>query len=382
MATPICPYFGTCGGCTSQHLNYAVQLENKKKQLVTAIGFGNVAVFSDKEYGYRNRMDFIFHQNGLGFRQKGKWFLIVDIEHCPISDERINILLKEVRTYFKDADTFNIKKHTGTFRYAVIRVADNETSISFVLNEDSTTSGKAIDKIKEFANKSTAGNIIVTYNPAESDVSISEEYFVVKGKDVLEATYLGKTFEYSIQGFFQNNHVMAEKMQKYVNELLKEYAQNDKEKEEENGGAKTINAHLLDLYGGVGTFGIINAELFKSVTIIENVQQCIDAANKNIEKNKITNAKAIVLDAMHLKKLSFPKPLFVITDPPRSGMHPKTIEHLNALEPEIIVYVSCNVQQLAKDVLKFKNYTIKSAALFDLFPQTNHSEAVVELALK
>jgi len=86
-----------------------------------------------------------------------------------------------------------------------------------------------------------------------------------------------------------------------------------------------------------------------------------------------------LLDAKNLKKLKFIQPLFVITDPPRSGMHPKTIEQLNILKPEIILYVSCNVEQLAKDIIKLKDYKIKSAAIFDLFPQTNHIEVIIEL---
>jgi tRNA/tmRNA/rRNA uracil-C5-methylase (TrmA/RlmC/RlmD family) len=113
--------------------------------------------------------------------------------------------------------------------------------------------------------------------------------------------------------------------------------------------------------------------------IIESIKQCIDAADINIKENNVKNAKTIVLDAKQLKKVELKKPLFVITDPPRSGMHPKTIEQLKNLKPEVIIYISCNIQQLGKDLLKFKDYKIKSAALFDLFPQTPHIEAVVEM---
>ena len=158
---------------------------------------------------------------------------------------------------------------------------------------------------------------------------------------------------------------MAEKMLEYVHALL--------------GKHDTKQAALLDLYGGVGTFGIILADLFQSVTTVESVPSCVKAAEKNIAENKVPNVKATLLDAMQLKKLTLQKPLFVVTDPPRSGMHPKTIQQLNVLQPEVIIYVSCNIQQLAKDLPKFKNYQIKSAALFDLFPQTPHVEAIVEL---
>jgi tRNA/tmRNA/rRNA uracil-C5-methylase (TrmA/RlmC/RlmD family) len=200
-------------------------------------------------------------------------------------------------------------------------------------------------------------------------MSISEEFFIVKGKDMLTENYLNKEFTYSVQGFFQNNTPMAEKMHEYVHTLCKKHE------------SKTIT--LLDLYAGVGTFGINNCEFFKNLFIIESDKHCIMAAKINIEKNNIKNAEIIEMDAMQLKKVELPdKDLFVITDPPRSGMHPKTIDQLNKLRPKVIIYISCNIEQLGKDLPKFKDYELKSTAMFDLFPHTPHVEAIVELSLK
>jgi 23S rRNA (uracil1939-C5)-methyltransferase len=105
-------------------------------------------------------------------------------------------------------------------------------------------------------------------------------------------------------------------------------------------------------------------------------------AQRNLQQNNVINGRALLLDAQQLKKVPLAKPLFVITDPPRSGMDQKTILRLKELQPEAIIYISCNIQQLKRDIPKFSAYTIKSAALFDLFPQTPHSEAVVELVRK
>jgi len=201
-------------------------------------------------------------------------------------------------------------------------------------------------------------------------MSISEEFFIVKGGDMLNENFLDKSFDYAVQGFFQNNTVMAEKMHEYVRSLTKVRS--------------TEELTLLDLYAGVGTFGINNSGSFASVKIIESDKHCVTAAKINIDKNHIKNAEIVELDAMQLKKVDLPSgdKLFVITDPPRSGMHPKTIEQLNRLKPRVIVYISCNVDQLGKDLLKFKDYELKSVAMFDLFPQTPHVEAIVELERK
>ncbi|MDP3727965.1 MAG: 23S rRNA (uracil(1939)-C(5))-methyltransferase RlmD [bacterium] len=368
MATPLCPYFNNCGGCTAQHIDYALQLENKKKYLQQITKRDGIEVFSDKEYHYRNRMDFIFHKDGIGLRKKSHWDKIIPIEQCAIAEEKINLFMKEILAFFADCDAFDLRKHSGTFRYAVIRSTPEDSSISFVLNKNSTRIGEAIEKIKEFAQKSTAKNILITYVQAQTDMSISSEYICIKGKDFLQTSYNKKIFSYPIQGFFQNNHRMAEKMQEYVTNILKKY--------------NTKDTMLLDLYGGVGTFGIMNAEYFKDVLIIESVKESIEKAKKNIEENNQKNVSAIVMDAKQIARLEWKKPLFVITDPPRTGMDQKTITVLNQQKPECIIYISCNPQQLAKDLPKFRDYEIKSVALFDLFPQTLHSEAIIELTKK
>jgi len=362
---PRCPYFGTCGGCTSQHVAYETQLTSKTDRLKHILKFEQVQVFSDMPYAYRNRMDFIFSRNGLGFRKRGDWRKQIQVDTCVISEPRINDLLSQVASYFKDCDYFDLVKQTGTFRYVVIRTSTSGASISFVLNEDSTKLEDATKKIESFAKQSDVENVLVTYVPRKTDMSTSEEFYVVKGSDMLEQVYCGNTFKYSVQGFFQNNHAMAEHMHKYVTSILEIYEPKD--------------THLLDLYAGVGTFGINNAHLYKTVISAESYPGCIDAAKENIRLNNKNNCTAVVLDAKNINKLPLQTPLHVITDPPRSGMHNKTIDTLCTLKPEVIIYISCNIDQLGKDLLGLKGYTIKSAALFDLFPHTPHCEGVVEL---
>ncbi len=369
MAEPKCKYFGKCNGCTAQHIDYAVQLENKRKALARAaeVADSEVKVFSGKDYGYRNRMDFFFHYGGLGLRNKNNPNLIVDIEECVIANKRINELLLETRDFFKNANASDLKKRTGAFRQAIIRAPENDSAVCFILKNESPNLENSVQKIKEFAEITTANNVVVLYVDSESENNFSDEFVVAKGSETISESYLGKTFCFSAQGFFQNNHEMAEKMHEYCNNLLKNY------------GTKAKDAHLLDLYAGVGTFGIINSDLFKSTVIVESVKPAIECANKNIKENNAKYTKAVALDAKQIRRITLQHPLFVITDPPRSGMDEKTIETLKSLKPEVIIYISCNVQQLAKDIPKFKNYEVKSAALFDLFPQTPHSEAVVEM---
>ncbi|MFC2165842.1 class I SAM-dependent RNA methyltransferase [Acidobacteriota bacterium] len=368
MAKPRCPYFGKCGGCSSQEIDYSHQLELKKENLAREIRYDDIQIFAGDEYGYRHRMDMIFHPGGLGFREKGSWHRAVDVERCVISNESLNSLIEEIREFFKGIEPFNPKQHCGTFRYAVIRTPPSESSVSIVLNKEAGNLDETRKMISQFAEKTSAKNVLITYVIPHRDVSVSEDYEVIKGTEMIKEEYLGGTFWYHIQGFFQNNHNMTEKMHAYCHSLLKTYP--------------TEKAHLLDLYGGVGTFGIINSELFKEISTVESYEPAIEACKRNMDDNKIANVKPILLDAKRLKTLEFPQPLYVITDPPRSGMHPKAIKRLGALQPEIILYVSCNIKLLGRELQELDDYSIKSAALFDLFPHTPHLEAVIELVKK
>ncbi|MBN2087845.1 class I SAM-dependent RNA methyltransferase [Candidatus Peregrinibacteria bacterium] len=388
MIEPKCPYFNVCGGCATQHLPYKTQLENKVTRLMKEIEYDDIKVFSDNEWNYRNRMDMTFTSEGIGFREKGKWWKTIPVSECAISNQRLNELNKEICDFFgPDFDAFNVKSHEGTYKYAVIRTPQNDSSISIVLNKDSKRLDEAIEKVKEFAKKTTANNVLITYCKAKSSQSIGEDFEVIKGSDMLEETIMGKVFHYSAQGFFQNNSVMAEKMHEYVHNLLKGYRG-------ANGGVNRIDnkpinspsiedyAQLLDLYGGVGAFGIINADLFHKVISVESFEGCTTAANANIKRNNLTNVEAICMDAARLKQVKFPQEQYIITDPPRSGMSQETIIEIKKLKPKVLIYISCNVEQLGKDLPKLKDYKIKSAAIFDLFPQTNHMESVIELVTR
>jgi len=329
MAKPLCPYFGKCGGCSFQDVEYAEQLDAKKNRIAEAIDVEDIQVFSGREYFYRHRMDMVFHPGGLGFREKGTWHNIVNVERCVISNEKLNEFISEIRTFFSDVDVFHIRKKVGTFRYAVIRTPPTDSSISIVLNLESSGLDEAEKKIKEFAKLTSAYNVLMTYVPPNRGVSVAEEFSVVKGKDTIKEEYVDRKFWYPIQGFFQNNHDVAEKMHIHINRLLRDY--------------ETQDSHLLDLYGGVGTFAIVNSGLFKDVTIVENSERAIEAAEKNIKENKAANVHPFLQDSKYLKKIEIGKPLFVVIDPPRSGIHPKAVKRLNELKPEAIIYVSCNV---------------------------------------
>ncbi|MBI2135783.1 23S rRNA (uracil(1939)-C(5))-methyltransferase RlmD [Candidatus Woesearchaeota archaeon] len=373
---PLCQYFRECGGCTAQHISYKVQIENKKNVVANAlkknsIGYSKeIQLFADNEYNYRNRMDFIFSFQGPALRKKDKFNKFVPIARCEISNSKINALLTEIMQWYEanktNLSSFDINKFTGCLKYVVIRAPENtdSTTISFVLNSDSPKLAEHTEIIRKFSETCSAKNIIIAKVERTKDESISQDCFAVKGTTSMEESLNGKKIIFSSQSFFQNNTLMAEKMISYCREAVKKYA--DK---------YTV---LIDLYGGSGTFGISLADLFYKCYIIDNDTLNISCAKENIAANSIVNTEATCTDASSLD-INFSDAV-VITDPPRSGMDQKAIKKLIQLMPKAILYISCNPQQLAKELRSFnKYYTLESISVFDLFPQTVHVEAAAEL---
>jgi 23S rRNA (uracil1939-C5)-methyltransferase len=327
--------------------------------LANLIHFDNISIFPSPEFGYRNRMEFLFLRSGLGLRQKDAPGKTLPIKKCEICTPRINHLLSELNESF----TMN----PDALRYAVIRSTSSSDSVSLVLKDNSKDLKQAIEKNRAYLQTSSASNILVTYTSPDEDEQTSSDFFVLKGEPFLKEQLSGMTFTFSAQGFFQNNTYIANKLHEYVTMLFNNY--------------DTKNSALLDLYAGVGTFGIINSKLFSKVYIVESFPGCTASAEHNIKLNNIKNANISTLDARSIGRLSIDKDCYVITDPPRSGMDEKAIEQIKHLKPKAIIYISCNPHQLAKDLKKFKSYTLSSLALFDMFPQTQHMEAVAELRL-
>jgi 23S rRNA (uracil1939-C5)-methyltransferase len=179
------------------------------------------------------------------------------------------------------------------------------------------------------------------------------------------------TFHISANSFFQTNTMQGEKLY----QTAKSYAD-----------AKPTDV-IYDLYSGTGTISIFVSDAARQVIGIESVESSIADAGKNAEFNGITNCTFLQGDLKdRLTKdndwlNTHPRPDIIITDPPRSGMHPKVVEHLVKLSPTRIVYVSCNPGTQARDVklITDAGYVLKVVQPVDMFPHTDHIEAVALL---
>ena len=140
----------------------------------------------------------------------------------------------------------------------------------------------------------------------------------------------------------------------------------------------------LDLYCGAGTISLCLSAHAKKVIGAEIVPEAVDNANKNALANNVANVEFILADAGQAAKALYERgerPDVVVVDPPRKGLLENAIEAVAAMQPQRIVYVSCDPATLARDILRFNacGYTLAKVTAVDMFPRTRHVETVALL---
>lgn len=375
---PLCPYFGLCGGCRWQHIVYEQQLVFKKELIEKTFSKQKISLPEIKiipcpqPYFYRNRMDFMFGQNGeLGLKEANRWWSVIDLSECFLMSEETNEILSRLRVWTKMTGLpfWDNKKQTGFFRALIIREGKNtgERLIMLVTNKTGE------EKIKKtiFSLSETVGDLAtsIIWGTSEriTDLSLADETFVIKGQPYLEEIINGLRYRIAPCSFFQTNSIMAAELQKTVMEFV----------------APEKTEKIMDLYCGAGFFSLALAKAGAEVIGIEADTKAIDAAKINANLNNLSVNFIAAKIEDYFKDHDSTNWTKIILDPPRAGLHPRVIETLIKNKPQKIIYVSCSYQHLVKELPIFlKDYEIKQATALDLFPQTPHVELILKLVKK
>lgn len=369
-AEPKCPLFGRCGGCQLQMLSYEEQLKFKRKVVVEDMhiigGLANTPVLpvlgAENPWNYRNKT-----QMPVGFI-KGKVVAgcfardthqIIDTMECPIQQEENNELLNACREVVSKLNIpiYNEDKHTGILRHIVGRVGRNgELMLVLVTTDVEMRNAKQLVNMlrKRLPKLVSVHQNIQTYH---NSVVMGRETRLLWGKNVIQAK-LGKFhFTVSPRSFFQINTAQAEIL--YATAL--DFAQLT--------GKETV----IDAYCGTGTISLYLAQKAHRVYGIEIVRPAILDAKRNAEANKIKNVEFIAGDATREMPKLLQKGIkadVVVVDPPRAGCTPQVLKTFVEMQPDRIVYVSCNPETLARD-LKFMGklgYRTEKVQPVDMFP--------------
>ncbi|SIS65500.1 23S rRNA (uracil(1939)-C(5))-methyltransferase RlmD [Salimicrobium flavidum] len=384
--TPPCNVYYQCGGCQLQHMSYSRQLTMKKNQVenvMKKIGhLEHVPVHDtlgmEDPWRYRNKIQIPVgeKENGelkTGFYQK-RSHNIIDMDTCIIQDEANDGMVEVVRRIASDLgiEAYHEESHNGVLRHIMVRTGQKTGDIMVVLvtrTKKLPHQERLIEQIKEaYPN---VKSIVHNVNKDKTNVILGEETNVIYGDEYIYDTIGDIRFMISAKSFYQVNPTQT----KTLYDKALEYA--------DLRGGETV----VDAYCGIGTISLFLAEAAKKVYGVEVVSEAVYDAKKNARLNNIENAEFYVGEAEKImpwwRKQGL-RPDVIVVDPPRKGCDEVLLTSILEMEPERIVYVSCNPSTLARDlrILEDGGYETQEVQPVDQFPQTNHVECVTWLKKK
>ena len=392
---PVCEHFGTCGGCKWQHMSYQGQLQNKQKQAeevlqrVSKVALPPMSTIlgSAKTEFYRNRLDFTFSNKRwltreeknsdvspdepvVGFHVPQRFDKILDIKKCFLQDDLSNRIRNEIKAYsIKHQLSFSdVVLQEGYLRNLIIRsTSTGEWMVIVVFRTDESDSrGKLLNYIAQQFPEIIS--LLYIINPKRNDTIYDLAVHVFKGSDHITEVMQGLKFKISAKSFYQTNSFQAYELYKIAHSFA----------------ALTGNELVYDLYTGTGTIACFIANHSKHVVGIDHIPDAIEDAKENANNNGIENVSFIAGDIKDTLTDQFIAqhgvPDVIITDPPRAGMHESVVKKIFEIEPQRIVYVSCNPATQARDIqLLDQKYSVKKLQPVDMFPHTSHVENVALL---
>lgn len=322
---PFCKYFGVCGGCSLCHLNYENTLEYKKdrvKNILSKFDIPKINVIrNENDLYYRNKIELKIVDGKLGFYEKNTHNLI-EIKECKVTKKSINKSFEFVKNMKLENANVTIR---ANYNDEVLIIIDSKEKPVILNPEDYKIVGIVLN------DKCIYG----------------QDYFMEKINNLF--------FTVSYNSFFQvNNYINLE-----LFNLIKE-----------NIVGKTV----LDLYSGVGTLSIVASKVVDKVYSIEVIPNAVKNALINAKINKCDNINFILGKVEDKIGFINDKIDTIIVDPARAGLDKKTTEVINNICPQRIIYVSCDTQSLANNLVDLANYEIKKFYILDMFSYTYHIE--------
>jgi len=388
-----CNHYWICSKL--QSLSYDEQIKEKSSQVEDAFnrlgGFTDFKLDKVREadpiYHYRNKMEFTFSPNrwvlesepegvdksfALGLHIPGRFDKILDIHECHIQPEignRILAVAREVCLAHPELRPYDPRSHIGFLRFLMLRYGVNTGDLMVNV----VTSYHDMDKLSPLTDKlleefPEITSLVNNVNTRKADVAFGEYETLLYGEPFIQEKIGALTFEISANSFFQTNTSQGEVLYKEVENAL------------ELKGDEVI----YDLYCGTGTIGLYLSKNAKEVYGFEVIRSALDDAEKNADRNDISNVHFLKANLDTFFKSGqlpnrIPRPDVIIVDPPRAGMHQDMVNYLPRLKAKKIVYVSCNPTTQARDarILNEHGYQIRNATMVDMFPHTPHIETVM-----
>ena len=383
---PKCEFARQCGGCQLQALTYDQQLvfkTNKVKGHLERIGgFTDIPmepiIGMDELFHYRNKAQFPVGRNKegkivTGF-YAGRTHNIIENRDCALGVAENKEVLDRVIAHMEKygIEPYNEATGKGLVRHVLIRYGyfTKEVMVCLILNGNKIPKEEQL--VKSLCEIPGMTSITINVNKKHSNVILGEEIRLLWGQEYITDRIGDISYQISPLSFYQVNPMQTQKL--YAKAL--EYA--------DLHGQETV----WDLYCGIGTISLFLAQKAKFVRGVEIVPAAIENAKENVKLNGLENTEFFVGKAEEVLPREYKKngvyADVIVVDPPRKGCDETLLETMIEMNPERIVYVSCDSATLARD-LKYlceRGYELRKVCPVDQFRMTVHVETVVLLSHK
>lgn len=384
----LCSHAGTCGGCSLLHLPYSEQRRDKSQALSGLLGpilgssdafepsrlFLSVASYDPTPVHFRQKVSFVFGTDPttrdlvMGHYRRGSR-QIVPVADCPVHSTRGNRIAFALRDHLRRARL--AASHTGghgVLRHVLVRTTadDAEAVAMLVVTRNDKSLRKPVRALLESTDAPDGFFVNINTNPGP--FMIGEQSIRIAGDNHIRERLGGTDYLISPTAFFQTNVNAAGVLQRHVVETM--------------AGVTRV----LDLYCGSGLFALPMAATGATVVGIEENPQAIADAETNARLNRVPSARARFIAARverALERVGHNEWDGVILDPPRQGCSDAVLEAVfQDIRPKRVTYVSCNPEALAAELTGILQcgYDVRTVRAVDMFPHTDHLEAVVTLA--
>jgi len=374
---PRCEHFGVCGGCHLQHLTYAGQLKHKTAQVTNALehAFGLVSPKvepmrgPDDPWGQRTKI--ALHLRRMAGRLEAGLYSrrtreLVPIRECPATDPKgLRAGLAAVDLLDRsDLPAWVPWTDEGVLRSIVVRQSPGiGAQTTLVLRKDVEGREKIVSELLAGG----AMSVALSLNDGPTEMLLGRRTEVVGGEERLPIDVCGVRYLCSPGAFFQTSAWGAKFLVEAVRRLV----------------APPADARIVDLYCGGGLLGLALADRVREVLGLEENGRAIADATASAAANRFANTRFLRGPVEQtLRQIERdPRPFAVLLDPPREGCDPRVVGAVADLAPRRVLYVSCALEALARDLLEFRRlgYGATRIEPFDMFPHTAHVEAVALL---
>lgn len=377
----LCPHFKTCGGCQYLDMPYEKQLEHKKKEVSDLLRpFCRVEeiIGMDDPFHYRNKVHAVMARDRKGRIISGVYkegtHTVLPVETCLIENKKADEIIGTIRELLPSfkMKVFDEDTGYGFLRHVLVRTAHATGEIMVVLITASPVFPSKNNFVKALRKvHPEITTVVQNVNGRDTSMVLGEKEHVLYGPGFIVDVLCGKKFRISSKSFYQINPVQTEKLYNLAIEAA----------------GLTGKETVVDAYCGIGTIGIVAASAAKEVIGVElnkdAVRDAVTNAKANGEKNiRFYNNDAGKFMVQMASQNAHADVVFM--DPPRSGSTEEFMDAVAILNPDRVVYVSCNPETLARDLAYFKKkgYKAERGWAVDQFPMTGHVETVVGLQRK